>query len=68
MVDKLGTIIVEINDVMVLVGEGILTRLIEVAASGEFASMVEGINGTIESLRGIVTELRDAGINPSFAL
>jgi len=63
MVDKLGTIIGEINDVMVLVGEGTLTRLIEAAASGEFASMVEGINGTIESLRGIVTELRDAGVN-----
>ena len=25
--------------------------------------MVEGINGTIESLRGIVTELTDAGVN-----
>ena len=57
------TIIGDVNAVMASVGEGTLTRLIEVEATGEFASMVEGINGTIESLRGIVTELTDAGVN-----
>src|ERR1700731_818986 len=63
MVDNLSTIIGDINSVMAMVGEGTLTRLIEVEASGEFASMVEGINGTIESLRGIVTDLTEAGVN-----
>jgi len=46
-----------------MVGEGNLTSLIEAEAAGEFASMVNGINGTIESLRGIVSELTDAGTN-----
>jgi methyl-accepting chemotaxis protein len=47
---------------MTLVGEGTLTRGIEAEAQGQFASMVEGINATIESLRGIVRELTGAGV------
>jgi methyl-accepting chemotaxis protein len=63
MVDNLSTIISDVNSVMTLVGEGTLTRGVEVSAQGEFASMVDGINATIESLRGIVRELTSAGVS-----
>ena len=39
MVDNLSKIIGDINSVMALVGEGTLTRLIEVEASGEFEAV-----------------------------
>jgi methyl-accepting chemotaxis protein len=63
MVDNLSNIISDINSVMTLVGEGTLTRSVETEALGEFASMVDGINTTIESLRGIVRELTSAGVS-----